>query len=70
MDDLVEQVVVKVGGCGKTQKLDGERGDEAQCDTGRTQDDEHRQMVRVGLRVLKKTTNFQLTYRPKDSEST
>lgn len=29
VDDLVEQVVVKVGGCRKTQKLHSERGDEA-----------------------------------------
>lgn len=29
VDDLVEQVVVQVGGRSKTQKLHGERGDEA-----------------------------------------
>ena len=49
MDDLVEQVVMKVGGCRETQKLHGERGDEAQRDSSCTQDDEHWQVVRVVL---------------------
>lgn len=61
MDDLVEQVVVQVGGCRKAQKLHSERGDEAEGDSSRTQDDEDWQVVRVVLwvthtnRVKKKT---------------
>lgn len=51
MDDLVEQVVVQVGGGRKTQKLHREGGDEAQRDSGRTQDNKHQQKVGVGLRV-------------------
>lgn len=64
MDDLVEQVVMKVGGCRKTQKLHSERGDEAQRDSSRTQGDEHWQVVRVVLEshtVKKKKTHHEKT---------
>lgn len=44
MDDLVEQVVMQVGGCRKTQKLDCEGGDETQRDSSPTQDDEDQQV--------------------------
>lgn len=47
VDDLVEQVVVYVGGCRETQELHGERGDEAQRDASRAQDHEHRQVKGV-----------------------
>lgn len=55
VDDLVEQVVVQVGGCRQTQKLHSERSDETQRDSCRTQDDEHRQVEGVAaLWVTKK----------------
>lgn len=65
MDDLVEQVVMKVGGCRKTQKLHSERGDEAQRDSSRTQGDEHWQVVRV---VLESHNQKRKTHHEKTSD--
>lgn len=49
VDDLVEQVVVQVGGCRKTKKFHRERGDETQRDSCCTKDDKHQQIIEVAL---------------------
>ena len=49
MDDLVEQVVVQVGGRRKAQKLHSEGGYEAQSYSSCTQDNKHWQIVGVSL---------------------